>query len=65
MPYLEMKNVNVGFGPLSDRVEILSDINLAIEENEFLAIVGFSGSGKSTMINLLSGLQSPDNGTMC
>ena len=64
MSYLEMKDVNIGFGPTSDRTEVLDNINLSIEENEFLAIVGFSGSGKSTMINLLSGLQSPDSGTV-
>lgn len=64
MSYLEMKDVNIGFGPSSGRTEVLENINLSIEENEFLAIVGFSGSGKSTMINLLSGLQSPDNGTI-
>ena len=62
MPYLEMKNVNIGFGPMSNRTEVLSDTNLQIEENEFLAIVGFSGSGKSTLINLLSGLAMPDSG---
>lgn len=62
MPYLEMKDVNIGFGPMSNRTEVLVDTNLQIEENEFLAIVGFSGSGKSTLINLLSGLASPDSG---
>jgi nitrate/nitrite transport system ATP-binding protein len=62
MSYLEMKDVNIGFGPMSDRTEVLSNVNLSIEENEFLAIVGFSGSGKSTLINLMSGLARPDQG---
>ena len=62
MPFLEIENVSVGFGPLSNRTEVLKDINLRVEENEFVAVIGFSGSGKSTLINLLAGLQSPDAG---
>lgn len=61
-PALEIDGVNVGFGPVSSRTEILSDINLTVEQNEFLAIIGFSGSGKSTLMNLLAGIQQPDVG---
>lgn len=62
VPYLEIENVNVGFGPPSGRSEVLHNINLRVKENEFVAIIGFSGSGKSTLINLLAGLQQPDCG---
>lgn len=62
MSFLEIDNINVGFGPVSSRTEVLSDINLSVKENEFVAIIGFSGSGKSTLINLLAGLQTPDSG---
>ena len=62
MPYLEVKKASVGFGPVSDRCEVLEDINLAVEENEFVAILGFSGSGKSTLMSLLAGLVKPDAG---
>jgi len=64
MSYLELNEVNIGFGPSSNRTEVLENINLSIEENEFLAIVGFSGSGKSTLINLMAGLLFPDTGTV-
>ena len=40
-----------------------SDINLAVEDGEFLAIVGYSGAGKTTLISLLAGLLQPDTGT--
>jgi len=63
MPIIELNNVNKGFGPVSNRSQVLTDLNLSIEENEFVAIVGFSGSGKSTLINLLAGLELPDSGT--
>lgn len=59
---LEVKSADVGFGPYDNRTEVLSDINLKVEQNEFVAIIGFSGSGKSTLMNLLAGLQPPDKG---
>lgn len=62
MAYLEMKSVSVGFGPISNRTEVLKDVNLHVEKNEFVAVIGFSGSGKSTLISLLAGLLPPDHG---
>ncbi len=62
MSFLELKDVDVSFGPPTNRVDILKDINLSVEENEFVAVIGFSGSGKSTLMNLLSGLQLPVKG---
>ncbi|WP_044204245.1 ABC transporter ATP-binding protein [Flammeovirga sp. OC4] len=62
MAYLELKNVSKSYGTGKDRVEVLKDINLTIEEGEFVAIVGFTGSGKTTLINLINGLEFPDEG---
>ena len=62
MPFLELQNVSKGFGPASNRYEVLSNANLAVEKNEFVAVIGFSGSGKSTLMSLLSGLDRPDSG---
>lgn len=62
IPALQIKNVDVGFGPESGRTEVLSNVKLSVEENEFVAIIGFSGSGKSTLMNLLAGLQPADSG---
>lgn len=59
---VEFKNVSKWYGDGDQRTEVLSNINLSIKEGEFLAIVGFTGSGKTTLINLLSGLLSPDQG---
>ena len=62
MSFLEIDNVNIGFGPQDNRYEVLSNVNLSVKENEFIAVVGFSGSGKSTLISLLAGLLQPDTG---
>lgn len=59
---IELENVSIGFGPESNRTEVLRDVNLKVQNNEFVSIIGFSGSGKSTLISLLSGLLLPDAG---
>jgi len=61
-PALQVEDVHIGFGPPDRRCEVLSNINLTVETNEFLAVIGFSGTGKSTLMNLLAGLQQPDCG---
>ncbi|MEO1206040.1 MAG: nitrate ABC transporter ATP-binding protein [Pseudomonadota bacterium] len=62
MAFLELKNVSKSYGAGSARTEVLSDINLSVEEGEFIAIVGFSGSGKTTLISSIAGLVKPDEG---
>jgi nitrate/nitrite transport system ATP-binding protein len=59
---LELKNCSVSFGPPSNRVNVLKDLNLTVEKNEFVAVIGFSGAGKSTLMSLLAGLQEPTTG---
>lgn len=59
---IELDNVSVGFGPPSNRYEVLKDVNMAVKKNEFVSVIGFSGSGKSTLMNLFAGLQPPDKG---
>ncbi len=64
MPFLELAGVAKGFGPPGNRTEVLTDINLSLEEGEFVAVVGYSGAGKSTLINMIAGLQPPDAGAI-
>jgi nitrate/nitrite transport system ATP-binding protein len=62
MPILEMKNVSKGYSRDGAMQWVLKDVNLAIEEGEFVALVGYSGSGKTTLISTLAGLIAPDSG---
>src|SRR5436305_5267667 len=61
MAFLELKTVSKSYGA---RSEVLKDINLEIERGEFVAIVGYSGTGKTTLISLIAGLIKPDAGTI-
>ncbi len=62
MPILEMKQVCKSYVQGAERQSVLKDVDLAIEEGEFVALVGFSGSGKTTLISTLAGLIAPDSG---
>jgi nitrate/nitrite transport system ATP-binding protein len=60
--FLTLGGVSKGFGPPENRTEVLAGIDLAVEKGEFVAIVGYSGAGKTTLISLIAGLTWPDEG---
>ncbi|MFT4686890.1 MAG: nitrate/nitrite transport system ATP-binding protein, partial [Neolewinella sp.] len=62
VPIIEFRNVSKWYGEGDKKTEVLSNINLKIEEGEFLAIVGFTGSGKTTLVNMMTGLDRPSEG---
>ncbi|MEO0681878.1 MAG: nitrate ABC transporter ATP-binding protein [Pseudomonadota bacterium] len=62
MAILDLKGACKGFGSGETRTEILKNIDLSVKEGEFVAILGFSGTGKTTLINLMAGLDTPDAG---
>ena len=64
---LTCKNLSKSFGldNSMDRVNVLYDINLAINSNQTIALKGPSGSGKSTLLNLIAGLEKPSSGEIC
>ena len=43
---------------------VLNDINLTIEDGDFMTLLGPSGCGKTTTLRVISGLEKPQNGTM-
>jgi nitrate/nitrite transport system ATP-binding protein len=64
VPYLDLNRISKGYGFNGARTEVLRDINLSVEKGEFVAIVGYSGAGKTTLISLIAGLIKPDSGTL-
>lgn len=61
-PFIELINVTKIYYQGNNPVVALDHINLNISKGEFLAITGKSGCGKSTLINIVGGLDSPDEG---
>ncbi|MZP28285.1 ATP-binding cassette domain-containing protein [Heliobacterium undosum] len=58
------KKLCKSYGQGESKVEVLHDIDLTVQEGEFLALAGPSGSGKSTLLTLLGGLNRPDSGEL-
>jgi nitrate/nitrite transport system ATP-binding protein len=58
MALLELRGVARGYG----EEDVLRNVNLSIAEGEFVAIVGYSGAGKTTLISLVAGLLPADRG---
>ncbi|HWR89394.1 MAG TPA: ABC transporter ATP-binding protein [Dissulfurispiraceae bacterium] len=62
-PLIEMKGVTKVYGTGTAAMMALRGIDLCIEEGEFVAVMGSSGSGKSTCMNILGCLDTPTAGT--
>ncbi|WP_028510917.1 ABC transporter ATP-binding protein [Ruminococcus sp. NK3A76] len=64
MNVIEVTNVNRKFQNGKEIAHVLKDINLNVEEGEFVSIMGPSGGGKSTLLYLLGGLDMPTSGSV-
>lgn len=60
--FLQINNVNKQFTKQKVASDVLSQINLDIEEGEFISILGPSGCGKSTLLSIVAGLTKPTSG---
>ncbi|MEZ5716554.1 MAG: ABC transporter ATP-binding protein [Paracoccaceae bacterium] len=61
-PVIEFRNVCKSFGEGTGKSDVLNGIDLEVKEGEFLVLLGFSGTGKTTLINLMAGLEMPSRG---
>ncbi|MBQ8040776.1 MAG: ATP-binding cassette domain-containing protein [Lachnospiraceae bacterium] len=59
---LSLRNITKKFGSGETEVQVLRGVNLDIREGEFLVILGESGCGKSTMLNIIGGMDQPTTG---
>ena len=62
MARVELENVGLTYHTEAGEVKALQDVNLTVQDQEFVAIVGQSGCGKSTLLSLVSGLLKPTQG---
>ena len=59
---IEVKNIIKSYGNGESRFQVLQGISLEIKDGDFVVVLGASGSGKSTFLNVISGLERPDSG---
>lgn len=59
---LEIKNLKKSYLQSSSKIEIFEDLNFSVEDSKTVAIMGKSGSGKSTFLSLVSGIIKPNEG---
>ena len=57
-PLIELKNISKSFG----KSLIIDDLSLTVEENEFITLLGPSGCGKTTILRIIGGFETPDQG---
>ncbi len=60
--YIEFKNVKKVYKMGEVNIEALSGVNFSVDKGEFVVVAGASGAGKSTILNILGGMDSPTNG---
>lgn len=60
--FLEVNHLNKNFSTKDGTLVVLKDIDMLIEQGEFICAVGASGSGKSTLLRQIAGLDSPTTG---
>ncbi len=62
--FLSIESVGMEFDTKRGRFEALRDVNLLIQQGEFITLIGHSGCGKSTLLNMIAGLLYPTSGVV-
>lgn len=61
---IDIRNITKSYGSGESRFQVLNGISIKIEDEDFVVISGASGSGKSTFLNIISGLERSDSGNI-
>ena len=64
MPLIEINNVTKKYHKGGETITPLDQVNLCVEQGELLSLMGASGTGKSTLLNLVAGIDRPDTGNI-
>ena len=63
-PFLSIENVSKVYSTSRGPYTVLENVNLTVDEGEFICVIGHSGCGKSTLLNMVSGFAHPTSGTV-
>lgn len=67
MPFIEVRNASLSYasrGSARERVDVLDNLSLSVDKDEFVCIFGPNGCGKTSILNIIAGLATPDSGTI-
>jgi len=64
MALVEMQNVTKRYHKGGETITPLDNVSLDVDEGEFVSLMGASGTGKSTLLNLIASIDRPDSGTI-
>lgn len=64
LPFLELRDVAKSYSTPKGQYTVLQGVNLSIKSGEFVSIIGHSGCGKTTLLNLIAGFTRPSQGTI-
>jgi putative ABC transport system ATP-binding protein len=64
MALVELRNITKRYHKGGETITPLDDVSLDIAEGEFVSLMGQSGTGKSTLLNLVASIDAPDSGTI-
>ena len=60
----KLDNINLNYNLNGNDIRVLKNINFEIKKNERVALIGESGSGKTSLLMLMSGLENPRKGQL-
>ncbi len=63
-PFLIVEGVSKVYPTATGSYTVLEDVNLSVNEGEFICLIGHSGCGKTTLLNMVSGFAQPTDGTV-
>ena len=63
-PFVVIENVSKVYSTPRGPYTVLEDVNLTVNEGEFICVIGHSGCGKSTLLNMVSGFAHPTDGSV-
>src|SRR5687768_5849388 len=64
MSFVQLQGISKSYGWGKGLTEVLTGVNLEVKRGEFVAIVGYSGAGKTTLMSIIAGLIQPDAGSV-
>ena len=62
---ISIKNLNKTYKVAGKKISVIDDLSLEVDKGEIIAITGRSGCGKTTLLNIITGVTKPDDGEIC